>query len=89
MKLTEMRPGLRVHTVEEIDLYPDCILAIGTTGYVKDYDPWKGNPFAVVVRLDEAHTTPAITEWDNEILVYDEDDESANVVSSAFELRPA
>jgi hypothetical protein len=86
MKLIDMKPGLKVTTVEEIDMYPQCVLPIGTTGVVTSVDSFAGRPTTVNVKLD--NPVEALSDWNSEIYVFDEDEPSMSATASHFEPRP-
>ena len=87
MKITDMKPGLKVVTVEEIDMFPLAVLPIGLTGTVTAIDLFLGNPTTACVKIDQP--VGDLGEWDNELYVFAEDDTTSPVVASAFEPRPA
>ena len=87
MKITDMKPGLKVVTVEEIDMFPQCQIPVGTTGTITDVDLFEGSPTSVSVKLD--NPMEALSDWNSEIYVFPEDDASMSATAAHFEPRPA
>lgn len=83
MRAEDMSEGLRVRTVRTIEIFPDDLIPIGTTGTVCQVTP--GMPIHAHVKLDERR--PALDEWNNELQVWHEDTElMSDSTPNAFEV---